>query len=63
MLRRFPLAVGRAHADLSDLGVEVRTNALVTSLEPGTVWIGHERIAAGTVFWLRAMKRQRRQVV
>jgi NADH dehydrogenase len=42
-----------AHAerDLRELGVEVRTRALVTSVEPGSVCIGDERIVARTVLW------------
>ena len=40
-----------AREDLTDLGVEVRTNAVVTRLERGSVWVGDERIAAETVFW------------
>lgn len=41
----------RAHKDLEELGVEVRTNALVTRVEPNAVWVGDERIATRTVFW------------
>ena len=42
-----------AHAtrDLQQLGVDVRTGALVTSIEPGAVCVGAERIAARTVLW------------
>ena len=42
-----------AHAerDLQELGVEVRTNTLVTSVEPNAVCIGDERIRARTVLW------------
>src|SRR5947209_10199785 len=42
-----------AHAanDLRELGVEVRTNAMVTSVEPGYVCVGDERIEARTVLW------------
>src|SRR5690242_4463284 len=42
-----------AHAerDLRELGVEVRTHTLVTSIEPGYVCIGAERITARTVLW------------
>jgi len=42
-----------AHAakDLQELGVEVRTNAKVTSIEPGYVCVGDERIEARTVLW------------
>ena len=42
-----------AHAerDLQELGVEVRTKTLVTSVEPEAVCIGDERIVARTVLW------------
>jgi NADH dehydrogenase len=42
-----------AHAakDLAELGVQVRTNAMVTSVEPGYVCVGDERIEARTVLW------------
>jgi NADH:ubiquinone reductase (H+-translocating) len=36
---------------LQRLGVEVRTSALVTNIEPGTVWIGSEQIPAAVVLW------------
>jgi NADH dehydrogenase len=52
VLPSFPESLSaQAHKDLLDLGVEVRTNALVTRVEPDAVWIGDERIAARTVFW------------
>lgn len=41
----------KAHRDLIELGVEVRTGALVTRVEADAVWIGEERIAVRTVFW------------
>ena len=42
-----------AHAerDLRDLGVDVRTRAMVTSVEPNAVCVGEERIVARTVLW------------
>jgi NADH dehydrogenase len=42
-----------AHAtrDLQQLGVEVRTGAMVTSIEPGAVCVGDERIDVRTVLW------------
>lgn len=45
-----------AQAQLEKLGVEVRTDAKVTRIEPGKVWIGEgtdaaEMIDAGNVFW------------
>jgi NADH dehydrogenase len=47
-----------AHAekDLIDLGVEVRTNSIVTRIEPNAVFIGDERIATRTVFWAAGNK-------
>jgi NADH dehydrogenase len=52
VLPSFPESLSvRAHKDLIDLGVEVRTNALVTRVEPDAVWISDERIASRTVFW------------
>jgi NADH:quinone reductase (non-electrogenic) len=36
---------------LERLGVQVRTSALVTKVEPGAVWVGNERIPAGVVLW------------
>ena len=41
----------RAKRDLQQLGVEVRTGELVTSIEPGAVCLGDERIPARTVLW------------
>jgi NADH dehydrogenase len=41
----------RAHRDLEELGVEVRTGALVTRVEPGAVQIGDERVETCTVLW------------
>ena len=42
---------GYARKDLEELGVEVRTNAIVTRVERGAVWIGDERIESDTIFW------------
>lgn len=36
---------------LQHLGVQVRTAALVTNIEPGAVWIGSEPIRAAVVLW------------
>jgi NADH dehydrogenase len=41
----------RAHRDLERLGVSVRTRAIVSRIEPGAVWVGSERIAAGMILW------------
>lgn len=40
-----------AKEELQELGVEVRTNAIVTSVERGAVGIGEERIETETIFW------------
>lgn len=40
-----------AQKQLERLGVEVRTNALVTRVEPGAVYIGDERIETTRAFW------------
>jgi NADH dehydrogenase len=40
-----------AREELVELGVEVRTNAIVTRVERGAVWIGDERIESETIFW------------
>ena len=40
-----------AKADLIELGVEVRTNTLVTNVGDGFVELGSERIDARTIFW------------
>jgi NADH dehydrogenase len=40
-----------AEKQLRDLGVEVRTNATVTKLEPGWVTMGEEKIAAAVTLW------------
>jgi NADH dehydrogenase len=36
---------------LQKLGVQVRTSAMVTNIEPGTVWLGNESIPAAVVLW------------
>ena len=41
----------KAQRQLERLGVEVRTNALVTAIDPTGVSIGAERIEATNVFW------------
>lgn len=41
-----------AERQLRELGVEVRTNAMVTHIEPGELWVGgDERIEAGNAYW------------
>jgi NADH:ubiquinone reductase (H+-translocating) len=52
LLPAFPEQLStRAVRDLERLGVEVRTDALVTKLTPDAVYIGEERIVSRTVFW------------
>lgn len=41
----------RAQRDLEEIGVDVRTSALVTGVEPGAVQIGSERVETCTVLW------------
>jgi NADH dehydrogenase len=41
----------RARRDLESLGVNVRTNAAVTRIEPDAVYVGDERIPTRTVLW------------
>jgi NADH dehydrogenase len=41
----------RAHADLVELGVEVRVNAMVTGITPDGVHVGETFIPARTVLW------------
>jgi NADH:ubiquinone reductase (H+-translocating) len=40
-----------AERQLREMGVEVRTNALVTDLEADAVWVGKERIPAAVILW------------
>jgi len=52
ILPAFPESLSdHAKRDLEKLGVEVRTNARVTHVEPDGVHIGDEHIRARTVFW------------
>jgi NADH dehydrogenase len=52
VLPSFPEGLAaRARRDLEELGVEVRTGALVTRVEPGAVQIGDERVETCTVLW------------
>ncbi len=52
ILTSFPDTLAdRARHDLEQLGVEVRTGALVTKIEPDAVYVGDERIPTRTVFW------------
>jgi NADH dehydrogenase len=40
-----------AERQLKDMGVEVRTNAMVTNIEPGVVSVGNEKIPASVILW------------
>lgn len=45
-----------AQKQLEQLGVEVRTNTMVTNIEPGFVWVGDERIEAAVTLWAAGVK-------
>ena len=52
ILPAFPAALSRNAEDaLRHLGVEVRTDAVVTRVTPDAVWVGGEQIRARTVLW------------
>lgn len=52
VLPTFPESLAaRAGRALRDLGVEVRTGALVTSIENDAVYVGEERIPTRNVYW------------
>jgi NADH dehydrogenase len=52
ILSAFPEPLRKAaHEDLVRLGVEVRTNSIVTDVEEGRVRIGEETIDAATILW------------
>jgi NADH dehydrogenase len=52
ILSSFPEALSeRARAALTRIGVEVRTDAMVTRVTPDAVWLGGEQIRARTVLW------------
>lgn len=52
VLPAYPEDLSRsAEEQLRHLGVEVRTNALVTGIEPGTVRIGETRVVAPVILW------------
>ncbi len=40
-----------AERQLKDMGVEVRTSAMVTNIEPGVVSVGNEKIPAAVILW------------
>jgi NADH dehydrogenase len=45
-----------AQRDLTELGVEVRTNAMVGALDSHGVNVGDDRIAAGTIVWAAGLR-------
>ena len=49
----------RARRDLTDIGVEVRTNAKVDAIDSEGVTIGTEHLAARTVFWAAGVQAER----
>ncbi|PYM07447.1 MAG: FAD-dependent oxidoreductase, partial [Candidatus Rokuibacteriota bacterium] len=52
LLATFPEALSRKAEDqLRRLGVEVRTNTLVTNLSPDAVWVGGEQIRSRAILW------------
>jgi NADH dehydrogenase len=52
ILTAFPPALQEAaRRSLEDLGIELRLDTMVTNIEPGVVWMGHERLEASTVLW------------
>jgi len=52
VLSTYPEALSEhACRDLESLGVDVRTGALVTNIEPGSVHVGDEEIHTRTVIW------------
>jgi NADH dehydrogenase len=52
LLPAFPESLSRrAERDLTELGVEVHTQWIVTRVEPDAVYVGERRIPTRTVFW------------
>jgi NADH dehydrogenase len=57
LLKGMPEAMGlRALKDLQEMGVEVRLNSLVTSVDTKGVYIGEDRVLAENVFWAAGVK-------
>ena len=52
----------RARRDLVEIGVEVRTNAKVESIDARGVTIGTERLEARTVFWAAGVQAERLKI-
>jgi NADH:ubiquinone reductase (H+-translocating) len=53
----------RARRDLVELGVEVRTNAKVESIDGDGVSIAGQKLSARTVFWAAGVQAERLQIV
>lgn len=53
----------RARRDLTELGVEVRTNAKVDAIDADGVTIGSHRLRAKTVFWAAGVQAERLQII
>jgi NADH dehydrogenase len=52
VLPTYPEELSRsAQEQLQKLGVEVRTSAMVTAVEPGAVRVGETRVAAAVILW------------
>jgi NADH dehydrogenase len=49
----------RARRDLVEIGVEVRTNAMVNAIDAKGVTIGSQRLEARTVFWAAGVQAER----
>lgn len=57
ILPTFPDSLAKkAHAELTRLGVEVRTNCPVEAVDEGGVVIAGEHLAAGTVVWMAGVQ-------
>lgn len=47
---------GRATRDLEKLGVQIRSNSLVTKIDEGGLEVGSERIRAATILWAAGVR-------
>jgi len=45
-----------AQRQLEQLGVEVRTNTMVTNIEPGLVWVGDEKLESVVTLWAAGVR-------
>src|SRR5205085_6991866 len=56
ILGMYPPSLSRkAERQLEELGVEVRTNSLVTAVEPGRIKVGDEWISVSVALWTTGM--------